>query len=121
MAWKKGSKFHNVKTRVNGRVCDSRKEGRRYKELLLLQNAGEIHDLQCQVEYELIPPQRFRDPVTRRWRTMRGTKYIADFTYYDRDNRLVVEDVKSDATRTPEYKIKRKLMYWLNNILIKET
>ena len=121
MAWKKGSKYYNQKTKIGGRTFDSRKEGRRYKELLLLQRAGEIHDLRCQVEYDLIPPQRYKDPMTRKWHTIRGTKYRADFVYYDSDNRLVVEDVKSDATRTPEYKIKRKLMYWLNHILIKET
>lgn len=120
MAWKtNGSKFHNQKTKVGSRTFDSRKEARRYRELLLLQQAGEISGLRCQVEYELIPSMRYKDPVTRRMRTIRGAKYIADFVYYDSGNRLVVEDVK--GKRTPEYRLKYKLMYWLNNILIKET
>ena len=39
------SKYHSVKTVVNGIVFDSKKEAKRYYELLLLEKAGEIHDL----------------------------------------------------------------------------
>lgn len=118
MAWKKGSKYYNKPTTVNGKWFQSRREARRYQELLLLQRAGEISDLKCQVPFELIPPQKYRDH-TGRWKVIRGTKYIADYTYYDSDNKFVVEDVK--GVRTQEYKIKKKLMLWLNHILIKET
>ena len=43
-------------------------------------------------------------------RRVRAIRYRADFTYRERDGRLVVEDVKSKPTRTREYLIKRKLM-----------
>ena len=120
MAWKrtKPSKFHNQKMRIGGREFDSRKEGRRYQELLLLQRAGEIHDLRCQVPFELIPPQRYKDPVTGRWRTERGTKYVSDFCYTTSDGKSIVEDVK--GVRTDVYKLKKKLMLWLHGVRIRE-
>ena len=119
MAWKKtSSKFYNQKTKVKGRVFDSRKEARRYQELLILQQAGEIRGLECQVPFPLIPAQKYKDPVTGRWKTERGTKYVADFVYTTRDGERVVEDVK--GVRTKEYIIKRKLMLWLDGIHIVE-
>ena len=71
---------------------DSQKEARRYDHLILRQQAGEIRDLRLQ----------------------------ADFTYKERDGRLVVEDVKSRPTRTREYLIKRKLMKDRHGIEITE-
>ena len=44
---------------------------------------------------------------------VRAVRYLADFTYYRFDGsawQYVVEDVKSRATRTETYRIKRKLM-----------
>ena len=119
MAWKKtGSKFYNQKTKVKGHVFDSRKEARRYQELLILQQAGEIRDLECQVPFPLIPSQKYKDPDTGRWKTERGTKYVADFVYTTRDGERVVEDVK--GVRTKEYIIKRKMLLWLDGIHIRE-
>ena len=43
--------------------------------------------------------------------------YIADFVY-TKDNKLIVEDTK--GFRTPEYRIKRKLMLYIHNIRITE-
>lgn len=51
-----------------------------------------------------------RHTQTRRGGECRAIRYRADFTYRERDGRLVVEDVKSKPTRTREYLIKRKLM-----------
>lgn len=120
MAWKTtgGSKYHNQKVKYKGRVFDSRKELRRYQELLLMQQAGEIRDLECQVSFQLIPPQKYKDPVSGRWKTEKGTKYIADYVYVTRDGERVVEDVK--GVRTKEFILKRKLMLWLNGIHIVE-
>ena len=47
------NKFGNEK----GSGFDSRKEARRYQELKLLERAGKITDLKCQVQFELIPAQ----------------------------------------------------------------
>ena len=121
MAWKKtkGNKFYNQKTRVNGRVFDSRREAARYRELLLCQQAGEIRGLRFQVPFELIPPQRYKDPRTGRYKTERGVKYIADFCYTTRDGKSIVEDVK--GVKTKEYILKRKLLLWVHRIRILET
>lgn len=120
MAWKKPrNKFYNRKVRVRGHVFDSLKEGRRYQELLLLQQAGEIRDLKCQVSFILLPSQRYKDPASGRYKVERGVKYIADFTYTAADGELIVEDVK--GLRTKDYVIKRKLLLWTHGIRILET
>ena len=95
---------------------DSQKERRRFYDLQILQRAGEITDLQRQVEFELIPSQKDRDGKT----IERAVKYIADFTYADKNGRFVVEDVKSPVTRTKDYIIKRKLMLFVYKIRITE-
>ena len=106
----KGTKYHNTPTErvtASGAVLrfDSQKEARRYDHLTLRQQAGEIHDLRLQVDFTL--QEAYTDPEGRR---VRAIRYRADFTYRERDGRLVVEDVKSKPTRTREYLIKRKLM-----------
>ncbi|MFR5079104.1 MAG: DUF1064 domain-containing protein [[Clostridium] innocuum] len=46
-------------------------------------------------------------------------RYIADFTYNDRNGQLIVEDAK--GVKTPVYRLKRRLMAELKGIEIKET
>ena len=106
----KGAKYHNTPTErvtASGAVLrfDSQKEARRYDHLTLRQQAGEIHDLRLQVDFTL--QEAYTDQEGRR---VRAIRYRADFTYRERDGRMVVEDVKSKPTRTREYLIKRKLM-----------
>ena len=99
----RAAKYRNTPTErvtASGAVLrfDSQKEARRYDHLTLRQQAGEIHDLRLQA---------YTDQEGRR---VRAIRYRADFTYRERDGRMVVEDVKSKPTRTREYLIKRKLM-----------
>lgn len=94
---------------------DSAAEHWRAKQLRLLQAAGEITGLREQVWFNLIPAQRDEDGQLLE----RACRYRADFAYTLRDGREVVEDVK--GVRTPEYKIKKKLMLWIHGIEIKET
>lgn len=108
------TKYNNKKITVNGQVFDSKKEANRYKELLLLEKAGEIYDLRRQVKFKLIPTQR--DEVTGEV-VERECSYKADFVY-EEDGKTVVEDVK--GFRTKEYIIKRKLMLWRYGIRIME-
>ena len=116
---KAANKFGARKTILDGQEFDSRKEARRWAELKLLERAGEIRDLERQVTFELIPAQKdWNGKVIER-----PVKYVADFIYTcDEKNgwKRVVEDVKSEATRTPEYIIKRKLMLERYGIRIKE-
>ena len=105
------SKYHNIKTTTSdGITHDSIKEANRWCELKWLEKAGRISHLQRQVKYTLIPKQDGEYAVS----------YIADFVYHE-NGKLVVEDVKSEATKKKEsYIIKRKLMLWIHGIKIKQ-
>ena len=107
------SKYNNRKARIGGVVFDSRAEASRWRELCLMERAGEIHNLRRQVSYELIPSQYEGKRCVER-----SCRYVADFVYTTRDGVEVVEDVK--GTRTPEYIIKRKLMLYVHHIKIRE-
>ena len=108
-----GAKFGNKKTVLDGIEFDSRKEANRWAELTLLQKAGEISELKRQVEFTLIPSQKRGGKVVER-----PVKYIADFTYRNRNGDYTVEDTK--GFKVPEYIIKRKLMLWEFGIQVKE-
>ena len=79
-----------------------------------MERAGIISNLQAQVKFILIPAQRQGDKVVERAAT-----YIADFMYTE-NGKTVVEDVKSPATRTDVYRLKKKLMLYKFGIEIKE-
>lgn len=105
-------KYHNKKTEVDGIVFDSKREAERYKELRLMEQAGEITGLTRQQAFTLIPAQRIGGNLVER-----AVVYVADFCYY-KNGEYVVEDSK--GFRTPEYKIKRKLMLYTQGIRIRE-
>ena len=122
------SKYHSKKVTIGDEVFDSKKEAKRYQELLLLERAGEISNLQRQVKYVLIPAQKepseqiYTRGKNRGYRKPgkvleRECSYVADFVYYQ-DGELIVEDTK--GFRTKEYIIKRKLMLYMHGIRIKE-
>ena len=116
-------KYNNQKVTVDGETFDSKKEARRYVELLLLEKAGVISNLQRQVKFVLIPAQREPDTVGPRGGIKKGKTiekeccYIADFVYQEKGS-MVVEDTK--GFRTTDYKIKRKLMLCIHGIQIRE-
>lgn len=134
-----GRKYHNKPTErvtASGAVLrfDSQKEARRYDELAALERAGKIRDLRMQVDFTL--QEAYTDSEGQR---VRAIRYRADFAYRRKPNGqapsmdigelwdimemkwpLVVEDVKSRATRTKEYIMKRKLMKERFNIDIQE-
>lgn len=105
-------KYHNTKVTKDDLVFDSKKEMRRWNELLLLRKAGEISNLERQVKFVLIPAQRINGRVVER-----ECSYIADFVYTE-NGKKVVEDVK--GYRTEVYKLKRKMMLYTYGIKIKE-
>ena len=111
-------KYKNQKVSYDGIIFDSKKEAGRYAELKLLEEAGEIKNLELQKTFTLIPAQRGEDGKVME----RACTYKADFVYNERIPggwRLVVEDVK--GVRTDVYKIKRKLMLERHGIRIRET
>lgn len=85
---------------------DSKMEYQRYLILKLMVRAGKISDLQRQVRYELAAGG------------IQICTYVADFVYKEQ-GKVVVEDVK--GFRTPEYRLKRRLMKEILDIEILET
>lgn len=110
------NKYNAKKTVVDGIKFDSKKEAKRYIELKEMQNKGLIKGLQLQVPFELVPS--FTIMIDGKQKKRRNMKYIADFVYYENDNK-VVEDVK--GRRTDVYKLKKKLFEYKYKITIKET
>lgn len=120
------NKYYAKKTMFNGIEFDSRKEARRYSELLLLQRAGAIRDLELQKKYVLIPAQyeAYERYGKKGQRLQDGQRlvekecaYLADFVYKE-DGETIVEDTK--GIKTKDYIIKRKLMLYVHGIRIKE-
>lgn len=117
------NKYNNKKVIVDGISFDSRREAKRYRELKLLERAGQIQNLELQKEFELIPTQREADTVGVRGGIKKGkviehaVKYKADFVYTE-NGETVVEDTK--GMRTKDYIIKRKLMLYVHQIRIRE-
>ena len=108
-------KYGNRKITRNGETYDSIKEADRHGVLNLLERAGKISGLERQVKFELLPAQY--DSTTGKL-DERACSYVADFCYYE-NGVYTVEDVK--GFKTPEYKLKRKMMLYINGIRIKET
>ncbi len=87
------SKYHAIKTVVDGTIFASKKEAGRYKDLRLLEKAGEILGLSIQPKYAL---------------RVNGETigyYVADF-HYHMGTREVVEDCK--GFKNPLYRWKKK-------------
>ena len=95
----KTNKYHNTKFTADGCTWDSSAEYNRWCELKLLERAGQISHLERQKEYVLINKSIYGRKIV----------YRADFVY-EMDNKMVVEDVKSEATKTPLYKLKKRLL-----------
>lgn len=113
-------KYNNKPVVDEGMRFDSKKEYARWRELLLLQKAGEISRLERQKKFELQPA------FEHNGKKYRAVNYYADFYYYDNTedrrhcngskSRWVIEDVKSPITRKNQvYQLKRKRMLFLGN------
>ena len=80
------SKYRAVRTEVDGITFASKKEAARYGELKLLEKAGEINGLCCQVSIPLVVND------------VQVCRYVCDFMYHPVvDGKIqgwVVEDVK---------------------------
>lgn len=110
----KQSKYRNHRIEVDGVKFDSKREYARWQVLKMLESAGKIEHLERQAEYILV------SPVVLYGRKRSSVKYKADFKYYE-DGKLVIEDVKSPASKTAVYILKRHLMMEKFAIEIRET
>ena len=124
------SKYFAKKVKVNGEAYDSTKEYKRYRELLLLEKAGAITDLQRQIKFVLIPAQyetyeRYGKNGKRLKDGQRCVEkecsYYADFVYFE-NGKKVVEDTKGykKGTAYDLFTIKRKLMLSVHGIRVRE-
>jgi hypothetical protein len=93
---------------VAGQVFDSRREAARFRDLQLLERAGQIRALERQPAY----------PITVAGQ--RIAVYRADFRYVDcQTGEVVTEDTK--GVRTQIYRLKKKLVEAQYRIRILET
>ena len=94
------NKYRNQKTQMDMYVFDSAKEAQRYRELTLLERAGEISNLELQPRFLL------QESFKKNGKTYRKIEYVADFRYAE-NGKTIVEDVK--GLQTDVFKIKHKL------------
>ena len=93
------NKYRNIKTVVDNITFDSKKEAARYSDLKLLETAHHIMHLETQPRFPLMINGK------------RVATYIGDFKYWSpSENEWIIEDVKSEATKTPLYRLKKKIM-----------
>lgn len=69
------NKYRNKKVQIDRYVFDSIAEGRRYRELALLERTGEITNLELQPKFLLL------ESFKKNGKTYRKIEYIADFMY----------------------------------------
>ncbi len=106
----KPSKYRNQKVTVDGYLFDSKKEAARYNELLLLQKAGRCTLDQVHPVYPL------------RVNGILCGDYTADFLWTDTaTGKQETEDVKSKASKTEAYQLRKKLVEAIYGITILET
>lgn len=105
----KANKFKAVKTTIDNITFDSKKEAARYVKLKLAEQCGTISGLELQPRFQIV----INDIYIGR--------YTADFRYAKSDGEIVIEDVKSDATRKTEaYRLRKKIVEALHSITITE-
>jgi len=98
-AWRvnTANKFNARARCVAGVNVGSAKEGRRVIELLALQQAGEIQDLEFHPRFDLVV------------NGMAVGRMTPDASYVTKDGEVIVEDTKSPPTRTEAYRLRRKV------------
>lgn len=112
---KKKNKYKAIKTAVDGIIFDSGKEANRYIDLKRLERSGLVTDIVVHPKYWLSINDK---PILLRsegYPHGRRATFKPDFQYLRlSDNKTVVEDVKSKATRTEAYILRKgifELMY----------
>jgi len=114
-----GNKYHAIAIHVDGRRFASKKEAARYLELRLLEKGRAIADLTCQPRFPLLVLELWRSQVPIVV-TQAGV-YTADFQYTDlTTGEIVVEDVKGEATKTTDYRLRKRIAELVHGVSIRE-
>ena len=95
-------KFHAKPTTVGDHKFGSKKEAKRYQELLLLKSSGEVLFFLMQTRFDLPG----------------GVIYRCDFMVFWRDGEVTIEDVKGMCHET--YIVKKKILEATYPIMITE-
>ena len=95
------AKYHNTPVVIDGLRFDSKRELARYRELVLLRDAGVISDLVIHPRYTVMDGYNRKDGTH-----VTAITYVGDFEYIE-NGQKVVEDVKGVETQV--FRIKRKL------------
>ncbi|SDJ20410.1 DUF1064 domain-containing protein [Natribacillus halophilus] len=103
MPGKRKNKYNAKKVYADGHTFDSKREFEYYRELMQRMGRQEIKTFELQPEFLL------QDTFRKNGETWRKVKYVADFRVYHHDGSVEIVDVKSKPTKTPTYKLKRKL------------
>lgn len=114
MRWMQENKYHNKEIVVDGIRFQSIKEATRWKELRLMERAGEITGLNRQLRIEIVPKTKLH----------RARYYVADFVYFDKaQGKTIYEDVKGykKGLAYQIFTLKRDILYWRHGIEILET
>lgn len=112
------SKYYAVPAVVDGIRFASTKEARRYQELRWLEAAGVVRDLERQPRYALEVFELHRGAAGA---IVPCGHYTADFRYVDvATGAVVVEDVKSRATATTAYRLRKRLIEAIHGITVVE-
>lgn len=106
------SKYNNRKVVIDGHKFDSRHEAEVYLYLKQQEAEGNITQLSLQVPFIL------QDKYKINGRTVRGIKYIADFTFLNSQGVLEVWDAK--GCKTDVYSLKKKLFEFRYGVEITE-
>jgi hypothetical protein len=97
------TKFNNKKKRIDGHLFDSEMEADYYIELLRKQKAGGISKIDLQPSFLL------QEGFKKGEKNYKPITYVADFLVTYHNGKQDVIDVKTEATVTEVFKIKRKL------------
>jgi Protein of unknown function (DUF1064) len=100
------NKYHAQAVQIDGIRFHSKKEAHRYGELLLLQRAGLIHNLQLQPRFDIIINHR------------KIGFYKADFRYISQDGQTHIEDAKGVSTAV--YRLKKRIVEAMYGVTIEE-
>lgn len=116
----KSPKYGNKHVVVDGHLFDSKKESQRYQELKLMRQAKQIEELELQPMFPLHVMELHRSGGVPIKIATVGI-FTADFRYVDlASGEIVVEDVKSEATKHTAYRLRKKIAEAVHGITIRE-
>lgn len=122
---KRPAKYRNHQVTIDGIAFDSKKEGEHYLHLKMRQRLNEIRDLELQPVFKLYveesrPLAEFT-PDFRYWERMPPGYVPAPGERTSPDNEVLrVVDVKSTATKTEAYNLRKKWCEDLHKVKILE-